>query len=104
MPGETISREDHIDGQQVLPLIRPLVDLPAMPGEIEKDGRVGCATNLQSFDFRADLVSRGILLEEDRDVFRVIPAERRIDERRREILSVVDLGQLCGYSYNQRCQ
>ena len=29
---------DHLDGQEVLPLVRPLIDLPAMSREVEEDG------------------------------------------------------------------
>ena len=88
-----IPRVDHFDRQEVLALVRPLSDVPAVPREIEEDGRVGVTSPLERLEPGADLLPRCVLFEEDRHVLRVIPAERGIGKCRGQVLGILDLGE-----------
>ena len=65
-----------------------------MAGEVKEDGRVRVAILLEGVESRADLLLCGILIQQDRHLLRVIPAEFRIDECRGQVLGIPDLGQL----------
>jgi hypothetical protein len=89
-----VVRIDHVNRQYVLPLVRTLFDLAAVPRVIQEDGRVRVATPLEGVESRADVRLCGILIQQDRHLLRVIPGEFRIDECGGQVLDILDLGKL----------